>query len=123
MATDCPCGCGKTIKRFMRRTAERAVLVGSLSDVPMRMATICATTAPESAETLEEFSGLGMSYANAMLDVVHRGPRRRLPSRKALRDWESAAIKLLGDVKRIDPFWFAQWAAFDRNRAVVGAFA
>src|SRR5271157_5481190 len=100
----------------MERTAERAVYVASLSEVPKVLATICETSAPANAVILEEFSCLGASYSKTMLAVVHRVSRRPLPSGRALRDWESAALKLMREVKMIDPLWFDQWSTVAGNQ-------
>jgi hypothetical protein len=103
----------------MKRTAQRAAYVASLSEVPKAMATICETSAPANAAILEEFSCLGVSYSKAMLEAVHRVARHRLPSGKALRDWESAALKLMREVKMIDPLWFDQWSDLEGNQVAI----
>jgi hypothetical protein len=100
----------------MRRTAERAVFIASLSDIPDHMAELCPSSASTHAESLRAFSLLGLSYSTSMLNAVHRGPGSRVPSGRALRVWESAALTLLPTIEATDPDWIARWPGPTRNR-------
>lgn len=116
MAVQCPCGCGSEIRRISKRTAERAVFVTSLAQLPEHLAEVQRFSEPVSAYRLDEFAAVGRSYSAAILGAVHGIAHQALPTAKALGDWEAAALKLMRAAELSDPHWYAQWRGPVRNR-------
>lgn len=117
MGTQCPCGCGKSVSRLLKGTAERAIFVDSLTALPLRLAENHRVSNPKQAELLEGFARKGRYMSENMLGAAHRESWATVPpSAKAVGDWESAALKLMRDVQLNDPEWFKSWPGAIRNR-------
>lgn len=116
MTVDCPCGCGKPIKRILYRTAEHAVYLGALAQVPDHLAHIYARYDRAGAVHMEEFALTGLGYSHSMLNTAHEVPHTLgMPTAKELEDWEVAALRLLHVVNHADPEWFSQWQRSGRD--------
>jgi len=116
MATNCPCGCGRAIRRISKTTAERAVFLASLSELPEHLAKVYEESDPVAARRMEMFGREGMSYSRQMLAAVHHETGFDLPSANDLGDWEAEALELVPVAQRADPEWFAKWLGPVRNR-------
>jgi hypothetical protein len=115
-AVDCPCGCGRTIGRMAKRTAERAVFIQSLSKVPEHLGELYKESDSLFASRMESFTRQGRGYADMILNEVHGDWAVGFPSSRNLRDWESQALRLAPGAKQADPEWFAEWPGLVRNR-------
>ena len=110
MSVECPCGCGRTIKRFWHRTAEHAVYLASLSQVADHLAKIYSAYDQAAAIHMEQFARKGLGYSHSMLNSAHEVPHTfGFPPTKEVDEWRVAALKLLHVAKHADPKWFSQW--------------
>jgi hypothetical protein len=100
----------------MRRTAERAVFVASLSQLPAHLAKVYEESDPVKAKRMVVFYRRGVFYSRSLLDSAHGNPRPRLPPEKDIGVWEAAALKLMAVAQRADPQWFRKWPGPVRNR-------
>jgi hypothetical protein len=116
MPVTCPCGCGKSIRRSFKRTAERGVFIASLAQVPERLAEVMQQSDPKSSKRLGELAARGVSYSDGILGTVHGDWWAILPSAQEIGDWESVTMPFMRDAKERDPRWFAQWDGLVRNR-------
>ena len=104
MTVECPCGCGRTIKRSLHRTAEHGVFLASLSQVPDHLARVRAEYDWGAGVHMEEFALTGLAYSNAMLHAAHETPHAfGLPAPKDVDEWEAAALKLVHTARQVDP--------------------
>jgi hypothetical protein len=110
MGVACPCGCGRTIKRDWHRTAEHALFLASLAQVPEHLAKVYSAYDPAEEVRMEAFALKGLGYSHSMLNRVHEVPHTfGLPSAKEVNEWQAAAFRLLHVAKRADPGWFSHW--------------
>ena len=117
MAVPCPCACGRSISRLVRRGAERGVFIGSLTAIPTRLAEVIRSDDPQGAAQLDEFAGIGHVYSHGILGSAHRDPFfSPAPSGKSVGVWEAAAFKLLHSLQARDQQWYENWEGPVRNR-------
>ena len=117
MAVECPCDCGRSVKRSTKRSAERAVYLASLAQVPARLAVVYATTAPSSVTRMTRLCREGQSLSAQMLAVVHGGSHKHgAPTTAEMRSWETEALRLIPVVQQADPRWCAAWPGLVVNR-------
>jgi hypothetical protein len=105
------------MKRSRHRTAEHAVYLASLSQVPDHLAKVYSGYDPAAASRMEEFALKGLRYSNSMLSSAHDVPHTfGLPTKNEVEEWQAAALKLLHVAKQADPKWFSLWPDLVRNR-------
>jgi hypothetical protein len=101
---------------MMKRTAERAVYVASLAEVPGRLAEITRTSDPDVSRRLQDLAGKGQALSDYMIVSVHGEATGIPPTAKEVGDWEGVALPFMRDIKVRDPAWFDQWPGLVRNR-------
>lgn len=110
MRVECPCGCGRTIKRDLHRTVEHAIFIASLSRVPEHLAKVYSAYDPAEAVRMEAIALKGFGYSRSMFNRAHEIPHTfGLPSAKEVNEWQAAVSKLLHVAKHVDPRWFSRW--------------
>lgn len=100
----------------MQRTAERAVFVDSLAQVPERLAEIARTSYPDRAGPLKTFARAGRIFSGLMLGYVHGDRSATLPPSADVGDWGAIGLRLMGDLTVVDPEWVRLWGGLVRNR-------
>jgi hypothetical protein len=101
----------------MKRSAERAVYVDSLAQIPGHLGEVYVTTAPSSVSRMTSLCGEGRTLSARMLAAVHgEPPGGDIPTRTEIEHWEREALRLLPVVMQADARWFAAWPGLVSNR-------
>lgn len=108
VAARCPCGCGRSINRLLKRTAERGVFVESLASCPTRMAEMLRDSDSDEAAKLDRFAKVGRSLSFDMIAAAHGERWATPPTAKAVGDWEADALRLTNKLNGMDPMWVLQ---------------
>jgi hypothetical protein len=131
MTIECPCGCGRTIPRASKRTAERAVFVDSLAGLlesagtGVLMAHAMSTDyqpplveiEPRLAHGMVQFARTGRRLSADVMSNVHREPSPSpLPSCRVLSSWEADALRMVRPAAHLDPRFARQLQHLIRNR-------
>lgn len=101
----------------MKRSAERAVYVDSLAEIPGHLGEVYVTTAPSSVSRMTSLCAEGRTLSARMLAAVHgEAPGGDIPTRTEIEHWEREALRLMPVVMQADARWFTGWPGPVNNR-------